>query len=470
MYWQSFDIFTIKDLLIAPFYLAVIYLFANFKRQRLREESMRKYYMPAFYLRMVGCFLSVLMYQYYYHGGDMFGYHSAVKTMTSTFFSDPSLGFELMTCTPDTIPPETFISIWSSKGAYIFRAYNSLLLCQVGAFISLFSFDSCLVVGFIMSYFSFLGCWNLFEVFRDIHPKLEKYMAWATLFIPSVFFWGSAGLMKDTVTTAAIGYFTWGAYHLFFKGKYPIKSTIYIVVSFFFMYNIKSYIAIAFLPALMAWLMMNFQNKISNETLRKLAKPFLIIGSLGIAILLFQQIASTSEKFSPEAFIDYAMVMQQDHAKLGGSTYTLGNVEPTTTGMLRMAPFAIIVTLFRPYLWEATNPILLPSALEGLLSLLLTLYVIFKTGPLRILNAIISEPTVIFCLIFSLVFSFAVGLSAYNFGALARFKIPALPFYFIGLIILMDRANLLKRESEEETTEKTTTTTGPAKRLARNRY
>ena len=57
-------------------------------------------------------------------------------------------------------------------------------------------------------------------------------------------------------------------------------------------------------------------------------------------------------------------------------------------------------------------------------------------------------------LIFSLVFAFAVGLSAYNFGALARFKIPALPFYFIALIILMDRANLLEKVTDEAKEEK----------------
>ncbi len=450
MFWETYDIFTLKDLLIAPFYLAILYLFASFRKQNIRHESMKKYFMPAFWLRMLGCFLSVMMYQYYYHGGDMFGYHDAVTTMTNIFWDDPALGFELMTCRPETIPPTTFIEVWTSAASYIFLAYKNLLLCQIGTFVGLVTFNSCLATGLIMSYFSFVGCWKLFEVFYDLHPKLEKYLAWATLFIPSVFFWGSAGLMKDTVTTASIGYFTWGAYHLLFKGKYPIKSILFMAISFFFMFNIKPYIAIAFLPALMAWLLMSFQNKIKNETVRMLVKPVLIIGSLAVSIIMFQQIASGSEKFSPEAFLESAMVMQQDHANLGGSTYTLGTIEPTTSGMLKMAPFAIIVTLFRPYLWEARSPILLPSAFEGLLSLLLTIYVVFKTGPFRVLGTIISEPTVLFCLIFSLVFAFAVGLSAYNFGALARFKIPALPFYFIALIILMDRGNLLKLETEKE--------------------
>lgn len=443
---ETMDIFTPIDLLIAFFYLIIIYIIANWQSQKYKGKSMRKYFLPALHVRMIGCFLSVMMYQYYYHGGDMFGYHSAVTTMNKIFWEEPLLGLRMMTSTPETIPPETLYSIWGTVGSYIFRAYNSLLLSQIGTFISLITFNSCLATGLVLAYFSFLGCWKLFEVFCDIHPELEKYLAWATLFVPSVFFWGAAGLMKDTVTTAAIGYFTWGAYHLLFKAKYPIKSTLYMVVSFFLLFNIKPYIAVSFLPALVAWLIMNFQKKIKNKALRLIAKPFLIIGSVIGSLALFQGIASSNEKFTPESFIEQAMIMQQDHANIGGSTYTFGAIEPTTTGMIKMAPFAIIVTLFRPYLWEAGNPILIPSALEGLLCLLLTIYVLFRTGIFGTLKAILAEPTVLFCLIFSLTFAFAVGLSAYNFGALARFKIPALPFYFIALIILLDRVGVLEKK------------------------
>ena len=115
-------------------------------------------------------------------------------------------------------------------------------------------------------------------------------------------------------------------------------------------------------------------------------------------------------------------------------------------GMLRMAPLAIIVTLFRPYLWEASSPVLLISALEGFFTLLTTLYVFFKTGVFKTIGTILNEPTVLFCMIYALVFSFAVGFSAYNFGALARYKIPALPFYYVALVILLDKAGVFQKE------------------------
>ena len=48
-----------------------------------------------------------------------------------------------------------------------------------------------------------------------------------------------------------------------------------------------------------------------------------------------------------------------------------------------------------------------------------------------------KDPNLVFCLVFSIIFAFAVGISSYNFGALSRYKIPCLPFYatFCDIII-----------------------------------
>jgi hypothetical protein len=50
---------------------------------------------------------------------------------------------------------------------------------------------------------------------------------------------------------------------------------------------------------------------------------------------------------------------------------------------------------------------------------------------------IVKDPNLTFCLVFSIIFAFAVGISSYNFGALSRYKIPCLPFYAAALVILL---------------------------------
>ena len=124
-----------------------------------------------------------------------------------------------------------------------------------------------------------------------------------------------------------------------------------------------------------------------------------------------------------------------------GSFYTLGDIEYSTMGMLKVFPKAINVSLFRPYIWEIRKPILLAASLEGIVTLYLTITLLFKTGFVRFLKLIASNPEVQFCLVFSIIFGFAVGFTSFNFGALARYKIPFMPFYYIALFILSDAQN-----------------------------
>ena len=119
-----------------------------------------------------------------------------------------------------------------------------------------------------------------------------------------------------------------------------------------------------------------------------------------------------------------------------GSGYTLGDMDPTLMGMLQRAPEGINVTLFRPYLWEARKPIVMISALESLLYLIFTIVAIVRNNPIRMVQRILADETLQFCLIFTLIFAFAVGISTSNFGSLVRYKIPCLPFYTAFLIIL----------------------------------
>ena len=119
-----------------------------------------------------------------------------------------------------------------------------------------------------------------------------------------------------------------------------------------------------------------------------------------------------------------------------GSAYSLGDFSPTINGMLSKFPLAVNVTLFRPYFWESKKIIVALSALEAILFLFLTLKILISVGPAKTWKTISNDPTIQFCLVFSIIFAFAVGISSYNFGSLSRYKIPCLPFYALGLILI----------------------------------
>jgi hypothetical protein len=124
----------------------------------------------------------------------------------------------------------------------------------------------------------------------------------------------------------------------------------------------------------------------------------------------------------------------------GGSFYTLGDIEYSAFGLLKVFPKAVNVSLFRPYIWEALKPTLFLAAIEAIVTLYLTviLFFRFRFNIFKLFSKIIGNTDILFCIIFSIIFAFAVGFTSFNFGALARYKLPLIPYYFIGLALLFD--------------------------------
>ena len=49
-----------------------------------------------------------------------------------------------------------------------------------------------------------------------------------------------------------------------------------------------------------------------------------------------------------------------------GSSYSLGNTDFTTLGLITKAPIALATTFFRPFPWEVNNVLMALSSLESL--------------------------------------------------------------------------------------------------------
>ena len=108
--------------------------------------------------------------------------------------------------------------------------------------------------------------------------------------------------------------------------------------------------------------------------------------------------------------------------------------------MAKLAPQAVGTALFRPFVWEAHNPVMLLSALEAGFILLFTLRIFWRTGVVRTFSIIGQHPILVLCFVFALVFAASVGITSSNFGTLVRYKIPMIPFYLGGLYILQSLA------------------------------
>lgn len=428
---------SVIDFALLPIVIGI--LFAIAYRIRNKKYSvrnpLRKYYIPALAVKVFGAVFIGLIYSYYYNGGDTYYYFNQAQVINSAF--DESIGkwFNLLFHIPSVNNPEYYTYI--SKMEW-YQDPSSYTVVSITAFLSIFTLNSYLPTAVLFAFISFSGVWALFRTFASLYPSLIRPIAIAILFIPSVVIWGS-GIFKDTLCLFGLGWLTYGTFRALVRKDFSPGNMLLVLLSFFLIARIKIYILIAFAPALIMWIFFYYTQRIKNSAQKILVKAIMFALVISSFIFISQRFANDLGKYSLENVIQTsAETSGWIHYTSGdeGSSYSLGNMDQSVIGFLSKFPLAVNVTFFRPYLWESRKVLVLFSALEAIVFLFLTLKTIFSIGFVNIWRTISKDPTIQFCLIFSIIFAFAVGISSFNFGALSRYKIPCMPFYALSLILI----------------------------------
>lgn len=424
----------IQDLVITPFFIAFYYFIAIAFRPAVTTPATRKYYLPALTLKFIGAFAVGAVYQFYYGGGDTFNYwQHGSNHIVNAFMENPILGIKMLLSNSK----HSGDFFHHSMHIWYFRDESGYFVVRLAALLDILSFKTYSAVAVGFAAFSFSGLWMLYKTFVQLFPKNTDVLAYAILFVPSVVFWGS-GLLKDTLTMGALGWVTYAAFNVFWFKKNMLKNTILLIFFSWVIYSIKEYILMAFLGALTVWVYSINIQKIKNIWLRTLIAPALLVFTISAGFLTLNLITDSGSRYALENIAETSMITAYD-IRYGwgagaGSGYSLGELDGSFSSMISLAPSAIGTTLFRPFLWEAGNPLMLLASVEATVIIIFTGYFLLR-NPMKI-PKLFSNPHLRLCLVFALVFSFAVGVSTFNFGSLSRYKIPMLPFYFISLVIM----------------------------------
>ncbi len=213
---------TIWDLILTPFYLIILIAIA--KRQRDKRyphgHSLRKYFLPGLYVKLGGAIFIALVYQFYYGGGDTFNFfrHSQIinSALSDSFGTWLDLLFHKSTDQNPEIYPYASRMQW-------YNAPSSYMIATIGAVFGLLNGTTYLPIALLFAYFSFTGVWAMYRTFVNLYPKLHKELAFAFLFIPSTFVWGSA-MFKDTVCMFGLGWMVYTTFRIFLNRDFSAKN------------------------------------------------------------------------------------------------------------------------------------------------------------------------------------------------------------------------------------------------------
>jgi hypothetical protein len=440
----EFTLIFVDDFYKVPFCLLLIFVFASRVKAKYKDQLIEKYFMKGLVFRLIATFIYTLVIVYYYGGGDTGGFYQALKDMqlaiNDNFDNFTQAYTEIKLDRTSELAAYFEYDGYASTHLYMYQVSN-YMVPRFGLPFSFLFGQSYLCISFCCSLFAFGGCWRIFKLFYSFFPHLHKKIAVATLFLPSLLFWSSA-LMKDSITMGALGFFIYAFYELFFQKRKVLINIIIVSLSAFLLFYIKPYIILCAVPAFLVWAFLLLNKNIKDRGFRLFATIIFTVCTIGGSIFFMQQIA-TSEVASQYATqnILKAVESQQSTYNMGdgGSTFKTEEFDSSPAGILKLFPLGIMNSLFRPFPWEVRSPVMALTALEALLFLWLTITCIRYTSFKIFRQVLAQNPSIVFCFIYSILFAGLVGMSTLNFGTLARYKIPALPFFLIMLFVILDK-------------------------------
>ena len=439
----------LRDFIVTPIVAMIVYILAYLIRPYITDPINRRYFFTALSVKIIGAIALGVVYQFYYDGGDTYNYHThGSRHIWEAFVDSPGKGFSLLFSDGNY---EGNYYAYSSR-IFFFTDPASFFIVKLAAIFDLFTFSTYSSTAICFAVLSFIGMWMFFLTFYKKYPDLHWQIALAVLFIPSVFFWGS-GLLKDTLMVACLGVVTYQIDKLFFERKISFVNVLVLIISLWCIFSVKKFVLQAFLPAVFLWIYLTNLKRIRSVALRVFVFPLILV-FLGFSVYYsIVKVGEGDRKYAVENLAKTARVTAYDirfqTGKDAGSGYTLGELDDSFGTMLKLAPQAINVSLFRPYLWEVKNPLMLMSSLESMFFLILTLTLVFRYRWSVVRS--FKNPDISFSLVFSLVYAFAVGISSFNFGTLARYKIPLMPFYALTIVLIFYENRPKKLEELEET-------------------
>jgi hypothetical protein len=430
------------EYVMVPLWLLIVYTFAViFRSTFYKNTPYYRYFMPALTLKIIGGVGVGLIYQYYYTWGDTMHYFMSASHINVILLENFEDGMYLLQYGGSRLD----YKMWQIVQKYRYIGYlgdpNAFMVARLMVIPAFLTLNSYYASSIIVSAVSFVGIWALFRIYCTIYPALIRQFAVAIFYIPSVFFWGS-GILKDPITLSALGLIAYSFFSIFILKKYIFLNTLSILLSGYIIYKIKSYIILSFIPFLLIWIGLETRDTIRHGLIRFILAPLLVFFSGFFGFLAIRALGQSDARFSLENFLQTAVEVKKDlnqsyyYSDGVGSSYDIGEFDPTLTGMLSKFPISVFTALFRPLPHEVRNPIMALSAIENLFVLLLLVLMFRKVNLIAIGFAVSRSPFLIFSLGYSLSFAFMVGLTSGNFGNLVRYKIPAVPFFMCALYII----------------------------------
>jgi len=430
---------------------------------------------------------------------DIFKYFDDGKVIYDSLFTNPMDYFKMLLGINDPSLLHYYQDMRHWSREFNQGLYNeNRTLIRFNALIHIFSFGSYHVHTVFMCFLSTMGLMGIFKAFSVYLKDKSKELFAAVFLLPSVLFWGS-GVLKEGLILFSLGMSIY-YYFRIISEKFNIIHFILLLISLAFLSITKLYIVLIILPAMMAHLWIS-KSKNKYSELKYLVVlisyftagllipnydfPFMLMEKQRQAVNMAQggsylanhQInrfvyidPKTENRITPiadkpgyckinsgvsyvswdlQTFLDSTYIEHSSDTNTywvfydqaaAGSYIKIPMLNGSFLSIVNNAPAAFSNIFFRPFLYEAKKPFMILAALENSFLVFFALICIFFCY-----RNIPNRHLLYFCLTITIMLFVLVGVTTPILGAAVRYKIPALPFLAIGLLLILDKQKLLNK-------------------------
>ena len=397
----------------------------------------KQFVLLALYLKIIAGFGLTFIYSNYYPDrkeADIFKYFDDSEIMYNAIKENPSEYFQMLFGyqNDNAYFDKTYYSVMNNwYREYETVTYNdSHTIIRINAVFRLVSFGFFQVHNLFMIFLAFIGLTALFRAFHNYFKERPYELFFAVFLIPAVLFW-SSGALKESLLLFGLGIFLYAIQQITFIG-FSVLRIFAALFGIFLLFYTKMYVLAVLIPVLAANIWVIFSNN------KRVLLKFLL------SLFFWIDIAVIIGHFIPEYNV-FALLVGKQHDFIGlaiheqaGSFIEPFELKASFISFAYFAPMALINTLFRPFFGDVSSPLLILSLFENLALILMIMLPVFF--PLKGKK---NMRIIYFCFFFSILLFILLGLTTPVLGALVRYRIPALPFFIIGLFMLTDTRRIL---------------------------
>lgn len=422
---------TFYDISIAVFWLIILLIISNSRKNKIEDTEVRKYYLRNVLFKFFFSIAFAVVYLIYYGGGDTTAYWDGAIAVNNLFIKSPSMYLEVLFSDSSKELVSSYFDIDTGyPPGWIIKEQEAWFVCKLASIVSFVCFKSYFAGTLIFSFLTAMASWRIFGLILKLNTHKKRVAAWCILFIPSVSFW-CTGISKDTIVFICILNILYYVFSfMVLKNKISIKNMIILLFCIYLIFQVRSFILAAIaLPLFMAY-GARLTKKYERNLIAKLfLRSLILFGGIFVFIQFF------ASNFA-ESMVSEAQIVQQDFIQnetYTGKRYELSNTDASPQGLLKAIPESVIYGIFRPFFWESLSPNLILNGIESLILMFLTVKFLISSNVFSRLKRTRKEEILVFALLFSFFIAFMAGFTSVLFGVLVRIRAPLLPFFFLVL-------------------------------------